>query len=145
MTREEAVKIFEEAYAAGLKAGKTVEPRPMIVTTHLNPLDDGSPAVQRWYEKEGVCGFAWVNLPFRCESVKQFCKHIESAQEAGAILPHEDVLKYHGNEGKGYPAHWSLWVGEFNQSMARKAAFANAFGEVLGRYGIENVAGFRMD
>jgi hypothetical protein len=145
MTQEEAVKIFEEAYAAGLGAGKNVTPRPMVVTTHSSPLNDGSPAVQRWHESEGVCGFAWVNFPFRSDSAKQFCKLIESAQNDGEILPHEDVLKYRGNEGKGYPAHWSLWVGEFNQSMARKAAFAEAFGYVLGRHGIECVTGYRMD
>ena len=51
-------EVFNEANRAGFAAGEAAKPAAMVVTEHVNPLNDNSPAKRQWYEAEGVCGFA---------------------------------------------------------------------------------------
>jgi hypothetical protein len=54
-------------------------------------------------------------------------------------------LKAQGIGSKGYYGGYEIWVREFGQSVDRKYAFAQAFAQVLGKYGIEASAGSRLD
>lgn len=109
--------MFAKARAAGLKAAADCVPVPMVV------VGDG-----RVYAPvmDGVCGFAWI-------SVKP------------GNSPFANWLKAEGLARKSYEGGVSIWVGEFNQSMAKKEAYAYAFAEVLRDEGIKAYAGSRMD
>ena len=109
--------IYDEAHAAGMAAGAAVTPTPMYVTGM-----DGSifPPVM-----DGVCGFAWI----RIKGTSAFAKW---ATKEKLVSP-------------AYPTGKHFWVGEFNQSLTRKEAYADAFALVLGKYGIWAVSGSRMD
>lgn len=119
--------IWDEAYQAGIKAGQDCKPIGMRVMEHANPLDDNSPVVQSWDIPDGVCGFAWIVVrPGNCGFAKWAKKNKDARPEYGG-----GTCVY--------------WVGEFNQSMQRKEAFANAFAEVLNKYGINASPRSRMD
>lgn len=118
--------IYEEARQAGMNAGNSKVPVPMIVCEHSNPLDDNSP-ISREYAPVmgGVCGFAWIKFP---------------GNTAFGLW-----AKKKGYARKSYPTGLSIWVSEFGQSMEKKEAFAYAFAEVLRKHGIKAYAGSRMD
>lgn len=119
--------LWAAAEAAGLAAGAAVKPRPMIVRQD-SILVNGEPALDRdYFVPEGACGFAWVvvrpgNAPFAkwCRKNKASSKH------------------YYGGEQV-------KWVGEFEQSVERKCAYAYAFADVLQAAGIQAVADSRLD
>ena len=108
-------KIWNEAYQAGLDAVANLSVRPMVVHG----------ANQSWYVADGVCGFAWVKVPGN----SAFGKWGKSK----------------GLLGKAYPKGLMYWVGEFNQSMQKKEAFADAVAAKLREYGIEAYSDSRMD
>lgn len=119
--------IWNEAYQAGLQAGNNAIPTPMVVTGHANPLNDNSPVTERYFVSEGCCGFAWIVVrPGNCGFAK-WAKQNKSAR---------------AEYGGGMCVYW---VGEFNQSMTRKEAFADAFAAVLNKYGIQSSSRSRMD
>lgn len=111
-------EIVAKAHAAGMEAGKGSKPVPMIVT------DTRSGHV---YEPvmDGVCGFAWVSFAGNTE----FGRWAKKSKIAS----------------KNYPKGLMVWVGEFNQSMTRKEAYAHAYANVLRAFGIEAYAQSRMD
>lgn len=109
--------LFKEAHEAGMKAGIGEQTSTMVVVGHG----------QRYVVPEGPCGFAWVVVK---PGTSAFAKW----------------LMKNGKARKHYYGGVSLWVGEFNQSMERKYAYAAAFAEVLRKNGIENCyADSRMD
>jgi hypothetical protein len=110
-----------------MAAGEACVPVPMQVVQHENPLDDNSPVV-RAYEPimDGSCGFAWIRFPGNSSWAKWCAKKNLS--------------------GDAYPTGKQIWVSQFNQSIARKEAYAYAFANVLTSHGIERVyAGSRDD
>lgn len=119
--------IWNEAVQAGMNAGRGTTPNPMIVQQHKNMLDDNSPVVQEWFVGEGACGFAWI-----------------------VVRPGNSSFAKWAKKTKGAKAHYGggmlvKWVGEFNQSVARKEAYAAAFANVLQKYGIKAYSDSRMD
>lgn len=75
---------------------------------------------------DGMCGFAWISIfPAR-----------------GGFV---SWLKSQNIGSKGYPKGWQIWVSGFNQSHARKEAFANAAAAVLREAGIKAYGGSRLD
>lgn len=128
MKPELCKQIYAEAIEAGVRAGNNHNPTPMIVQQHANPLDDNSPVV-RTFEPVmgGVCGFAWVNIK---PGNSSFCRWLKSQ----GIVDH---VSYYG----GY----DLWCSDFNQSMERKEAWADAIAKVLNSYGIKAHSMSRMD
>ena len=75
---------------------------------------------------DGMCGFAWVTVhPGNCSFA------IWAKKNAGYAKAYRGGVQY--------------WVHEFNQSVARKEAFARAYADVLRTAGIEAVAGSRLD
>jgi hypothetical protein len=108
-------QIWSEAVAAGYDAVDQLNVRPMVVSS-------GS---QQWYVADGVCGFAWVKVPGNTAFGKWG--------------------KAKGLFSKAYPKGLMYWVGEFNQSMQKKEAFADAVAAKLREHGIEAYSDSRMD
>lgn len=107
--------IWNEALAAGIKALEECTPTPMVVQQHEQPLNDNSPVVKQYHVPDGVCGFAWVNFS---PATTPFCKW----------------LKEHGYVGKSYYGGYDYWVGQGNQSMEKKEAFAHAMAHVINQH-----------
>jgi hypothetical protein len=110
-----------KARRAGMVAGQSVIPEPMVV----QQIGAGG-EVLKTYEPvmDGVCGFAWVQI-------KGNTTFGRWAKQNGA--------------SKAYPNGLMFWVGEFDQSMTRKEAYASAFAKVLNEAGIQAYADSRMD
>jgi hypothetical protein len=122
--------IFEEARLAGMAAGNSATPRPMVVTRdsmaivtaagRQNILD------RDYVVPEGPCGFAWVV--------------IRPGNSPAAIYAKKNLRAH-----KHYYGGMELWVSEFGQSMERKEAYARAYADVLKKHGIQASYGSRMD
>ena len=128
LNRQECETIYNEAYEAGLKAGNEAIPAPMIVGEETTPFSGQIDYSKKTYfVSEGPCGFAWVNInPARGNFVK-YLKEINAGH-------------------KSYSGGYDVWVREFNQSITRKEAFAQAFADVLRKYGFDRVyAQSRLD
>jgi hypothetical protein len=119
--------LWNQAHAAGMAAGQAASPTPMVVGPG-SVLVNGVPALSRsYYVSEGVCGFAWVVVhPGNCS----FARWAKKTQGARAEYGGGMCVK---------------WVGEFNQSMTRKEAYADAFAMVLREAGIKAYSRSRMD
>jgi hypothetical protein len=123
--KRECARIYKEAYAAGLQAGKEVGVPKFIVGDAIG-LSDEIDYSKKTYVLEGLCGFAWVNI----------------SPARGAFVTYLKSI----NEGhKAYYGGYEFFVHEFGQSVDRKSAFAGAFAEVLRKYGINASAGSRLD
>lgn len=110
--------IYSEAHAAGLKAVSELTIEPMVVVD--------SRTKQKWIIDDGPCGFAWVIIkPAHC----QFAKYLRERKLA------------HKHDKPGL----MMWIGDFNQSMEKKSAYAKAFANVLKENGIDAYVGERMD
>ncbi len=127
-TKSEFPSLYLAAHRAGTIAGEALNPVPMIVEEHAQPMNDSSPVVKSWYVPQGVCGFAWVTLPGRTA----FAKYLVS----------EGV----GRKGDSYSPGVKVWVRGFGQSYEKKSAYAAAFAGVLANAGIVGVyPGGRLD
>lgn len=109
-------EIIEEAYKAGIEAGKNARPIPMYVIDQGIPIDRID---------DGACGFAWIAFPGNTSFGKW-------AKKQGLARSH-------------YPSGLCVWVSEFGQSVDRKEAFAGAYAKVLKSNGIDAYAGSRLD
>ena len=118
--------LYEEAHSAGMSAGGSHVPQPMVVEQHENPIDDNSPVEKRWYVPEGLCGFAWINVrPGTCAFARWAVR--------------EKLAR------KAYGGGIEFWVSEFNQSVEKKEKYARAFAEVLRKHGVTAYPGSRLD
>ena len=114
------------AHAAGHAAATALVPVPMQVVQRANPLDDTSPVVHAFAPvADGACGFAWIKF-------KGGTKWANYAKEFIGTMA-------------GYPTGLQIWVGAYDQSHARKYAYAVAYAKVLRENGIEAYAEERMD
>jgi len=75
---------------------------------------------------DGACGFAWVTVK-------------PANSQVGRRLRERKI------GDKGYEGGVTIWVFQFNQSMARKEAYARAYAKVLVDAGITAYVGSRMD
>jgi len=123
--KRECARIYKEAYAAGLKAGKEVGVPKFIVGDAIG-FSDEIDFSKKTYILDGLCGFAWINI----------------SPARGAFVIYLKSIKA---GSKGYYGGYEIWVREFGQSVDRKSAFAGAFAEVLRKYGINASAGSRLD
>ena len=119
--KRECARIYKEAYAAGLIAGKEVGVPKFIVGDAIG-LGNEIDYTKKTYILEGLCGFAWVNISPARGAFVTYLKSINAGHKA-----------YYG----GY----EFFVHEFGQSIDRKSAFAG----VLRSYGIPASAGSRLD
>lgn len=118
--REVLVEIFNRAHLSGMHDGNACSPPPMVV------VQDTGDRKKSWFEPEGMCGFAWITIkPASCLAAK--------------------VAKEKFGARKAYDGGVQIWVREFDQSIARKQAYANAFTAVLMNAGINAESGSRLD
>ena len=127
--------LFDRANAAGHEAAMAAVPRAMLVGTPKNLVgslvggDDGGFDTSKpiYYESEGVCGFAWVNIKPGNSSFARWMK------DQGQARPDS----YYGGV--------SMWISGYGQSYERKLAYARAFAGVLVQGGIKAYASGRLD
>lgn len=117
-----------EAYAAGLVAVSAITPVPMVVgtpTTLLgNKLDYAKPT---YYVADGVCGFAWINVRPRNSAFARW------------------LVKTGRGESDNYEKAIVIPVGGFNQSLAKKEAYAQAYALALRSHDVKAYARSRLD
>lgn len=122
--------IYDEANAAGMKAGIEKAVIPMVVNTHDGPaLTGNEPIIARSIVSDGVCGFAWVTVRPGNSSFAKWLVENKLARPSG----------HTGGTGV------KIWVHQFNQSLTRKEAYATAFSAVLSKYNINSVWGSNID
>ena len=100
---------FAKAVEAGLAAGNASKPVPMVVSEMVGM---SNVVKQQWYEAEGACGFAWVNV-------------------SPGNSPFANWLKKNGYARKAYGGGVDIWISDFGQSVDRKEACASAMAKVL--------------
>jgi hypothetical protein len=107
-------ELYNRADAAGNKAVEELHVEPMIVysTTSIfsNEVDTNQPIYR---VDDGPCGFASVIIK---PANSAFSKWLRSEKIAD---------KRYGSPGI------SIWISQFNQSYAKKSAYAAAFAKVL--------------
>ncbi len=109
--------LFDKADEAGRAAAQACVPTPMTVV-------DGS---QSWTVSDGLCGFAWIVIsPGNCRFANWLKKN--------------NLGKY-GEYERGVV----IWVSDYNQSIAKKEAYAWAFADVIRNAGIRCSACSRLD
>ena len=119
-------EIYQQAHEHGNLAVKMAFVTPMVVQQRENPLNDDSKVVREYFINDGVCGFANVIVkPANCK----FAKYLQ-AQGLGR---------------KHYYGGLSMSVRDFNQSLQKKEAYAEAFAKVLNDNGITAYVESRMD
>ncbi len=134
--KKDAKKIMEKAIEAGHRAMAECVPTPMVVGEHENPLNDNSPLKRAWFVSGGVCGFAWVKIPYNTPENRRFINQIKKTEYFG---------DRRGGISKAYEGGFQYWVSEGGQSMEKKEAFARGFAKVLAENGIKCYVGSRMD
>lgn len=118
--------IYETAHSAGLTAAQSARVDPMVIVEPSNPLNDASAPRNIWIEAEGVCGFASVIVKPANSSFARYLKTVRRTYK-----------HYYG--GLNMPVY------EFNQSLQRKEAYAQAFADVLRSHGINAHVDSRLD
>jgi hypothetical protein len=118
--------IYTQAHNAGNVAVTQTTVTPMIVSQQANPLNDNSETINQWVVNDGVCGFASVIIK---PANSKFAK----------------FLVANGLARKAYAGGVSMSIHDFNQSLTKKEAYADAFAKVLRDNGINAWAESRMD
>ena len=124
--KRECARIYKEAYEAGLLAGKDADTPQFVVGSPTTALGSDIDFSKKTYILDGLCGYAWVNISPARGAFVTYLKSIDVGR-------------------KGYYGGFEVSVREFGQSVDRKYAFAQAFAEILGKYGIQASAGSRLD
>lgn len=123
----EFAALYAKAQEAGQAAGNACVPRPMIVgeakSLFSNEIDYSKPT---YFESEGACGFAWVNV-------------------RPGNSPFANWLKKNGYARPAYKGGVEIWISDYNQSIARKEAHAMAMAKVLKDGGIDAYGDSRLD
>ncbi|QDP46269.1 MAG: hypothetical protein Unbinned3556contig1001_40 [Prokaryotic dsDNA virus sp.] len=120
-------QILDEAHDQGMMAGEAKVPTPMVVQ-EVGLDNKPYKGSQSWYVPQGACGFAWIVTHEHGNG--KFVRYLKSVGEGS---------KYY------YGGHYVKWVGEFGQSIEQKEAYAEAYADVLQKYGIKAYAGSRLD
>lgn len=117
--------LYAQADAAGRKAVADLKVTPMVLQ-EVDIFDKPYAGSKTYFVEDGACGFAWVTIrPANCA----FAKWLR--------------LKNLGD--KAYGGGVQIWVSDFNQSVQKKEAYADAFAAVLKDYGIKAFSNSRLD
>lgn len=120
--------LWDKAVAAGMEAGKAAKPPVMVVGQPSSFMgNDVDYSKEHWIVPEGPCGFAWVQLR---PGTSAFAKWLKAKKYARTD-------SYHGGV--------SISVRDYNQSIIRKEAHADAMAKVLSDAGYEAYSMSRMD
>jgi hypothetical protein len=132
------VRVFNQAEQAGTLKMKACEPVPMVVS-------ETKPGGQSWFVGGGVCGFAWVSIPFKTPVNKQFINNMKKRGLCEDRDKSRDAGRKYSPISKAYQGGFQYWVGAGGQSMQMKEAFAQGFAQVLADNGVDCYIGSRMD
>jgi len=110
-------KFWCEAWQSGVKAFEACNPIPMVVETHADVANDNSEIVGASIVKDGICGFAWINIKPGTSSFSRWL-----AKEGYA----------YADKSRGGITLSIMYKG--SQSMARKVAMAYAMMDVFRTY-----------
>lgn len=121
--------LIKAAEAAGGAAAQACCPRPIIVGSPKdgvfgNEIDYSKPT---YYESDGLCGFAWINIK---PGTSTFARYLKATGRA-------ETDSYYGGV--------TVWVSDYGQSVERKTAYARAYAMVLSDAGIKASANSRLD
>ena len=126
--------ICEKASQAGYAAVETARVVPMVVGQETSlfsgVIDETKPT---YFVEDGVCGFAWVSVKPENKGNTRLGKQERRALEAVGFRKND------------YEKSYQLWISNFNQSMQKKEAYADAYAKVLRGHGIRAYSGSRMD
>lgn len=126
MNKSEFPALFEKAKAAGLAAGQAFVPSAVVFGEGSLFSPGFKPGAKLEVCNDGVCGFAWVVVsPGNC--------------------PFANWLKKNKFGRPGAFGGVMVRIGEFNQSMQKKSAAADAMAAVFKDAGIKARAEERMD
>ena len=126
--------ICENASAVGYAAVQTARVVPMVVgqeTSLFSGVIDETKTT--YFVEDGICGFAWVSVYPANKGNTRLGKDERRALEA---------VGFRNND---YEKSYQLWISNFNQSMQKKEAYADAYAKVLRGHGIRAYSGSRMD
>jgi hypothetical protein len=128
-------ELVVQADAAGRAAVAKLKVVPMIVGEakglFSNEIDYTKPVE---YVSDGVCGFAWIYIyPEHKGNTKLGKQERKTLEDFG--FEKDDCN----------PQKYILWVHDFNQSLQKKTAYANAFADVLYAHGIRAGGQSRID
>lgn len=127
-------EICKKADVAGKAAVEKLKVTPMVMGSSAglfsNEIDYSKPT---YYVSDGVCGFAWCS--------------VRPANKGNTRLGKEErlVLEAAGFRKNDYEKTYQLWISDYNQSMQKKEAYADAYAKVLYENGINAYSGSRMD
>lgn len=128
------VAIAKAAHNAGMNAVNNMKVIPMIVGQSKSLFSDEIDLTKPTeYVSDGVCGFAWVNI------------YPEHKGNTKAGKAERKLYESIGFEKDDYNKCYSLWIGQFNQSMQKKETYAAAYAKVLSENNIRAYSGSRMD
>jgi hypothetical protein len=128
LTDAECAALYAKAHEAGMAAGESCIPEPMVVVQRENPFDDNSRIVKEYAPvMDGLCGFAWITV---FPGTGSFARWARKTGKGSAAYKGGTRVK---------------WVREFNQSFERKSAYAHAFAEVLREGGVKAFSDSRLD
>ena len=126
-TKTQAKRLFANALEAGIKAGNSANPTPMVVGTPTTFLgNDIDYDKKTYYVPDGVCGFAWVVIKPATSSLALRAKQL-------------------GLGHKEYGGGYSISVREHGQSLERKEKHARAYAKVLSDAGVNAYSQSRID
>ncbi len=118
--------LFRKAKAAALEAGSGANPVAMIVQDADVITGGPVPGGKAYFVPDGVCGFASVVVKPGTSSFARYLVKNELAR-------------------KNYYGGVAVSIREFNQSLARKEAAAEAMAKVFSEAGIRAYVDSRMD
>ena len=126
--------ICEKASQAGYAAVETARVVPMVLGQETSlfsgVIDETKPT---YFVEDGVCGFAWVSVKPENIGNTRLGKQERRALEAVGFRKND------------YEKTYLLRISDFNQSMQKKEAYADAYAKVLRGHGIRAYSGSRMD
>ena len=127
MSKVACEKLLERAHLMGMDAGRVASVTPMIVGSPSTPFgSDIDYSKKTYFVEGGACGFAGVVIkPARGKFVS--------------------YLKSIGIGHKHYYGGYYVSVREFNQSLTRKEAYADAFAKGLTEEGMRCYVDSWMD
>ena len=127
-------QLCENASEAGYAAVAKLQVVPMVVGQETSlfsgVIDETKPT---YFVADGVCGFSWINV-YPANKGNTRCGKEERR-----------VLESAGFRKNDYEKSYQLWISDFNQSMQKKEAYADAFAKVLRENGVRAYSGSRMD
>jgi hypothetical protein len=109
--------LWREAWLIGEQAAMAHKPRTMVVSDSDGTMVDIVP--------EGMCGFAWLNVP--------------GNTSFGRWLKKQRLAR------PDYPTGLCVWISSYSQSYERKVKHAVAMASYLRDNGIECRVGSRLD